>query len=200
MVRQRDRRRQLLAAAGALAFALASAVSVASFSGTDLAEAAANRARSLVDLMDQRSPGARTEGQLTKTKTKHQTLAEHAPAPEAERPPVNLAQLIAPPVPGVVPVDLGPPPELKFLDFPPPGVVFASPPGGGSVPPGGGGGGGGGCCGGGGGPPPDAPKPPPTPAVPEPGTWMTMLLGFGVIGWAMRRSGARTQAAPAPLI
>ncbi|WP_341208435.1 PEPxxWA-CTERM sorting domain-containing protein [uncultured Sphingomonas sp.] len=26
-----------------------------------------------------------------------------------------------------------------------------------------------------------------TPAVPEPGTWLTMLLGFGLIGFALRR-------------
>lgn len=27
----------------------------------------------------------------------------------------------------------------------------------------------------------------PTPSVPEPGTWMMMILGFGVVGYAMRR-------------
>ncbi len=31
-----------------------------------------------------------------------------------------------------------------------------------------------------------------TAAVPEPGTWMTMMLGFGVVGAAMRRRKART--------
>jgi hypothetical protein len=26
--------------------------------------------------------------------------------------------------------------------------------------------------------------------VPEPGTWMTMILGFGLTGWALRRRRA----------
>lgn len=56
-----------------------------------------------------------------------------------------------------------------------------------------GGGGGGGVTppptGGGGTTPPPTPAPPPvvTPAIPEPGTWATMLTGFGMVGWALRR-------------
>ena len=33
-------------------------------------------------------------------------------------------------------------------------------------------------------------------AVPEPGTWVTMLLGFGLIGWSMRRTRAGAHSAP----
>ncbi|MFL6776017.1 MAG: PEPxxWA-CTERM sorting domain-containing protein [Sphingomicrobium sp.] len=28
--------------------------------------------------------------------------------------------------------------------------------------------------------------------MPEPGTWATMLLGFGLIGWRVRRGAGRT--------
>jgi hypothetical protein len=185
IVEHKRRRRGLLAGAGALAFALATATTVATFAGTDLAGAAVSRAQSFMDLMGQRSPGARTEAQLTKTKRKHQVLAEREGAPVAPV-PANLAELIAPPVPAIVPLDLGPPPALEFAGLQPPGPLFFSPPGGGGprVPPGGGGG----CCGVG--PPqtPRTPTPPTTPAVPEPGTWMTMLLGFGFMGWTLRRS------------
>jgi hypothetical protein len=36
-----------------------------------------------------------------------------------------------------------------------------------------------------------------TPAVPEPSTWATMLLGFAVIGWRVRRRTARSRTLPA---
>ena len=179
---QRKRRRQLIAGAGALALALSAAVGVAGLTGTDLADAAATRARSIMDLMDQRSPGARTTAELTKTKARHVVLPEReAAAPE------NLAHILAP-VPAILPIDLGPPaiPELTLLTAPLPPLFFAPPPGGG-------GGGVGACCGGGGGggggggtdSPPEIPNVPPP--VPEPSTWMTMLLGFGVMGWLLRR-------------
>jgi hypothetical protein len=184
---QRKRRQQLLAGAGALAFAIGTAVTFASFTGTDLADAAATRARNFMDLIDQRSPGARTEGQLTKTKGRHHVLAEHSlPAPV--RLPANLAEAIAPPELALIPVNLGPLPNVDFLKPPSLGPIFAPPPGGG-----------GGCCGGGGGgpggpggPPASPPigPPPGIPAVPEPGTWLTMLLGFGFIGWSIRRNPA----------
>jgi hypothetical protein len=32
-------------------------------------------------------------------------------------------------------------------------------------------------------------------AVPEPGTWALMLLGFGLIGWILRRRPHREQTA-----
>lgn len=189
---QRRRRRHVMAGVGALALALSAAVGVAGLTGTDLADAAATRARSIMDLMDQRSPGARTTAELTKTKARHMILPEReAAAPSL---PENLAHILAP-VPTLVPVDLGPPaiPELTLLSPPPlPPVFFAPPPGGGV----------GACCGGGGGggggggtdspppPPPGVPSVPPP--VPEPSTWMTMLLGFGLMGWLLRRERAVT--------
>src|SRR5207245_11086782 len=68
--RMQRRRRRSLVAGTALSVAVAGGMvfSLASFGGADLAEAAVNRAKSLMDLLDQRSPGARTEAELTKTK------------------------------------------------------------------------------------------------------------------------------------
>ncbi len=61
---------------------------------------------------------------------------------------------------------------------------------GGYLVPGGGGGGGGG--GGNSGPS----ILPPTPTVPEPASWAMMVGGLGMIGLALRRNGARQDAAP----
>lgn len=87
------------------------------------------------------------------------------------------------------------------------GIVVPPVFGGGVVAPPGGGGGGGGVV-----VPPDTVTPPPTTpppptggegvvppvlAVPEPATWVTMMLGFGVIGGMLRRRRARPVAAAA---
>lgn len=190
---QRRRRARLLIGAGAIGFALSTALVVASFTGTDLAGAAVTRARNVMELIDQRSPGARTQAQLTKMRRMAMAAPEKFAPPVNV--PVNLADLIAPPPADFVPVEVAPKaPELLFMSAPPGGIFLSPPPsGGGGGPPGGGGG----PPGGGGGTPPGSP--PPTPsvpgAVPEPGTWMTMLLGFGFIGWSMRRQRAVARVA-----
>ena len=177
----------MLGGSAAFALAASTALAVANFTGTDLAGAAVSRAASIADLMDGRSPGARTEAQLTKTKA-HRVLAERVPAPPVTV-PHNLAEVIAPPIAEIVPIDLPNAPAMLFAASAlPPGAVFFSPPGGG----GGGlpGGGGGGPGGGGGSPPGSPPSSPPLvgpPAVPEPGTWVTMLMGFAFVGWSLRR-------------
>jgi hypothetical protein len=183
---QRRRRLRMMGAAAAFIVALGSALGIASLTGTDLAGAAATRAETLMDLLDKRSPGERTEGQLTKTKTRQHMLADQVAVPPP-RAPMEVAQLIAPP-PGIVPVDVGGPPAELALTTPPQplGAIFASPPGGGG---GGPPGGGGGTPGGPGSPPNSPPLTPP--AVPEPGTWLTMLAGFGCVGWMLRRQKAR---------
>ena len=192
------RRRQAIAlgAGVCLSLGLGTAFSVASFAGGDLAEAAVSRAKSLMDLMDQRSPGERTAAELTKTKRKSSSILAEEDAPESPKPevPKNLADVIAPPASALVPVSTAVPPTT--LELPqPPGSVLIPPPGGGVItPPGGGdgtppGGGGGTPPGGGGGTPPGGGGTPP-PALPEPGTWMTMILGLGFAGWSLRRSRA----------
>jgi len=191
---RRSRRRQrsvLLAGGGALGVALAAILSIASVNGVDVAAAAVTRAQSLVDLMNRRSPGERTEAHLNKTKHKHaRVLAEREqpqlPVPDLYTP---LVAAFAQPVP-VLPVI----PEAAplFAEAAPPlPAIFAPSFGGAIFTPGGTGGGGGG--GGGGGPPTQPPTQPPgqptppTPAVPEPATWAMMILGFGLTGCMLRR-------------
>jgi PEP-CTERM motif-containing protein len=184
----------LLGAGAVLAGALAFEFSVASFGGMGMAEAAANQAKSVIQLLDERSPGARTAAELTKTKRHALSDRELAPKPAL---PANLAEVLAPPESLLAPVETGAPPaELAAVLSTPPGDILLPPPGGGvTVPPPGGGGvvppGGGDTPPGGGDTPPQPPGPPdhpPPPAVPEPGTWMTMILGFGLIGWMFRRN------------
>ncbi len=192
--RQQRRRSIMLTGTAALSLALASAFSIASFSGVDLANAAVQRARSFSELIDARSPGQRTLGQLSNTKHKPRVLAERAPeADNVEPTSKNFAEALTPLAPATVSIDAPPQTPELGLTAPPPGFFDlpgggGAPPSGGSTPPGGGivpppGG------------PPGPPSPPPPnpghpPVLPEPGTWMTMIVGFGVMGWALRRKAA----------
>lgn len=157
--------------------------------GNDLVHAAVNGANSLSDLLNRRSPGERTAAQLTKTKHA-KALAKQRVAPRGH--PV-AAPLIGKPdfgevaglVVGPPTIDIAPPVPMAAIDIPPlPGLIIGSGPGGETPPPGGGGGGGGG--------PVTLPtsephSPIPVTPLPEPGTWATMLLGFGLLGWRVRR-------------
>jgi hypothetical protein len=192
-----------VAGGGAFLLALSSALAIANFMQVDLAGATADRAKSFMELLTDRSPGERTEAQLTKHRVAH-VLAERDAAPEL---PKVLSDVLAAPGPAeVVQSALAPAPVPEFAAISSaPAIAAAMLPGpGGGVFIGGGGGGGGGSGGGGGGSAgggggggstpgqptpltPSTPETPDTPAVPEPGTWMTMLLGFGVTGAALRR-------------
>ena len=157
-----------------------------------VAATAIEEARDLADMLNQRSPGSRTQAELTKharVAAKVHPGPKVAPPATAPTPPTAaaLVDLLLPPVePAAVALQdtppLAPPPTL--------GAIFASappvsaPPGGGGIgqviaPPGDGGithl-------------PTSEPKEvPPISAVPEPGTWAMMLTGFGLIGWRLRR-------------
>jgi hypothetical protein len=186
--RRTERRRLLVASGGALSLAVASALSIANFAGVDVAAAAVSKAQSFLDLMHRRSPGARTQAQLTKIRHKHHRVLAERSLPElpeipALAPVTPTVALFAPPLQAALPV-FPEAPLLTAAAYPPPlffappiGAVFASPPGGGAGPPGGPGG------------PPQQPPPEQPPAVPEPGTWAMMILGFGLSGWALRRTG-----------
>src|SRR3954466_717291 len=96
---RRTRKPVFLVSGAAFAAALASVLSIASFSGVDVAGAAVARAESLADLMSRRSPGERTEAQLTKIKHKRwAVLAERelpkVPIPALYRP--TAAAFLAP--------------------------------------------------------------------------------------------------------
>jgi hypothetical protein len=160
-------------------------LSVTGVTGSDLAQAAVSQAKSLADLLNARSPGERTEAQLTKTKharplaKPRMRAAQHRQAPKEQT--VELAKLL---ISKPLPVGLERPLPLTLVS-PPPSLAM--------VVTGGGGGGGGVLPPTGGGGPVTFPTTQPREvitapsAVPEPGTWATMLLGFGIIAWQVRR-------------
>jgi hypothetical protein len=214
------RRRNALLACAAILLGGGTAMSIFGFDPSDAVEAATNQAKSLAELIDQRSPGERTSAELTKLKKAHHAVAKVRPK-VAMTPPVSptalaLAKLLLPPpeaVETIAPVALlgaGPPPTLGGIVSPPGGGIFPPPEGGFLPPPGGGTttppGGTTTPPGGTTTPPGDVTPPPggdthipkdepkdiiPVPPVPEPGTWATMLLGFALIGWQLRRQTNR---------
>ena len=147
--------------------------------------------KNLSALLDQRSPGQRTQAELAKAKRRlaakpHQrALGKVRPALPA---PFVQALTVPPPVlvPDAVPVasQAAIVPALAPTAIISPPSVFI-PGGGGVVPPGGGGG----TPPGGGGPPvgpPTVEVPPVVTPVPEPTTWLTMLLGFFMLARTLR--------------
>jgi PEP-CTERM motif len=183
---QKRRRRVALAAGACVAAAVPLSFSLLGVTGNDLVHAAASQAQSLSELLEGRSPGERTTAQLTKTKrAKLRVSAVVPPEHLAAAPPLirkgdhgDVAQMLM----GPPPIDIVPPIAEAATDLPSlPEIGGGSGPGVVAGPPGGGGG-----------PvsfPASEPHHPVTPvsAVPEPSTWATMLLGFGLLGWRVRR-------------
>lgn len=161
--------------------------------------------KSLMALLDARSPGEREKGALTSTKVRK--LATNGVKPReralgkivqpSAAPPAEFVEALTPPGTIVAAPPVAPPPTLADVipglpgSAAPPGVGLVGSPGGGapgvpgapSVP----------------GTPgtPGTPQNPDVPsAVPEPATWMMMLLGFGVIGSSMRRRRPGLSKAP----
>lgn len=154
-------------------------------------------------LMASRSPGARDGAMLRNTKT-----ARHREAVHPHERVLTGAREREEEWPGYDGIAMEPPLYLRDLPFEPgaPGglvpLEFGGPSvgGGGGFFPGfpigtpiGGGGGGGGFLPG----VPGTPGTPDTPVVtpvPEPATWMSMILGFGLVGASLRRSARRSRA------
>lgn len=159
---------------------------------------------SVASLFASRSPGEREAGLLANMKHRRQPALHQRALPKVRRAPVNpLAGIVgAVPTPPPVEAPVIAQPLDKVVNGTPTGPVAISPPPGGVVGgPGGGfpgvfvpGGGGGGIV-----IPPPAVNPPVTPpvtppvvippttsGVPEPGSWAMMLLGFLLIGSALR--------------
>lgn len=171
----------MFAAAAAFALVGVAPLSISAWMGVDPAIPGLDAAKSFMAMMSDRSPGDRTAAELTKTKKKAPQQRALAKIAKPETPPA-FEEAIAPPAP--VLAELPPfKPTLAGL-----GPLLQSPPiGGGEIPPGQSNppGGGGGTPPGG--PPVNPPETPPPAVVPEPGTWAMMLLGFGFVGWSMRR-------------
>jgi hypothetical protein len=181
----------MLAVCAVAALGIPLAWSIAADPATDMVAAAVSQAQDLAELLSQRSPGARTAGELTKTKhartaaklraqPKAPATPRHAVPPAASA-PIELAALLKSPV---VPVGLTAPGGSSPITPPPSlGSILGSTPGTADFTPPGGGGGGTATF------PTEQPRElvPVTSAVPEPGTWAMMLMGFGLIGWRLRR-------------
>ena len=166
-----------------------------------IGQQAGEAAKTVASLFEARSPGERLAGALASLKQKRQPLLHERALPKVRRPLSPLAAIVAAPPPPIATVPL-----YEAVGGPKPGtpgvpVALTTPPGGGPVvfpftP----------LPGGGGGvivtppttitPPPGTPGTPgvpttpttPTPsAVPEPMSWAMMLVGFALIGGALRR-------------
>jgi len=155
--------------------------------------------RDPASIFSNRSPGGRAPGALTQSKPhmKPWEPTERVLSPVLDRPgtagpadagglPEQVADAVGPAAAGGTPGAGGAPVPLPI-----PGLPGSSggliPPGGGSS---GGGSSGGGSSGGGsssGGNPPPPPPPPVVSPVPEPATWVMMIVGVGMIGWQLRR-------------
>lgn len=203
------RRGLYLGSAGALAIVLAAPLSVAAFMGMESSIPGFDSAKSFLAMMTDRSPGGRSKGELTKLKqTKVAEPRERALGKITKpEPPKEFVEAIAPPAPKLAePAQFAPAiANLGPLLVPPPpggggGIIVPpqAPPGGGGgppqqppgTPPGD--------------PPPQEPPPenpppehPTPPVVPEPATWASMLLGFGITGLMIRRR-RRTLTAVVP--
>lgn len=187
-MRIRARRRNIaLIACALLVFPAGIATSLLVMPDGQIARAASTGAQNLADLINGRSPGERAQGLLTKTKHARALAKQFArPEPLEDVPIKPYAPTLAE---VVTAAPLVPPPELQAI-FPtieaaptPSGLIGVPTGPGGFTPPGGT-------------PetpvvPPDTPTPPP--AVPEPGTWALMLLGFGLIGWRVRKGEAQAR-------
>jgi hypothetical protein len=191
--------------AAAIVLAIAAALSVATFSRTNFAKALSDAASDGLDnvktvaaMLADRSPGQRPEGALASLKHKKQSILHERALPKVRKAESPLAGIVGtPPVP---PIEMAPETPLYSMvsaapDVVPPTSIVpgAAPPGSNAPPPGGGGG----IVV----PPgttdtPSVPTTPVTPAVPEPATWAMMLVGFAMVGWAIRRD-KRTASQPA---
>ncbi|CAA9524624.1 MAG: hypothetical protein AVDCRST_MAG62-1342 [uncultured Sphingomonas sp.] len=193
VLKQRYNRRAFSAGACLLLAAAAGVPLGMSTMGVDMGGPMVESAQRVMAMLDARSPGERTKAELTKAKAARRKLALAA-APRQRalgkiiQPKAAVAKpfvdaLTAAPVAAVAPVLSSVAPLAQVLAPPAAspiaigGLIIAPPAGGG-----GGGGGGGGVL-------PGNPVTPPNqvPAVPEPSTWLMMLLGFGTVGWAIRR-------------
>lgn len=174
-------------------------------------QAVAALLRDPLAVLAMRSPGARPGGLLLQTKTERAGATERtrdgvpgervlsAVRTRPETPLLLTPNFVpADVLPDVLPLGGGQAPALGAptpSGFLVPAAVPAGTGGsGGPIGSGPGGGPTGGGTGTGGTPPPVTGPPPPVAAVPEPATWLTMLVGFGLVGGTLRRRPHRRRA------
>jgi hypothetical protein len=184
--------------ATAIAVGAAAALSVATLSSPTLTRelgeglsASVQGMKTVAAMLAERSPGERPEGALANLKPKRQAAFHERALPKVRGPGPTAYEALA--GPSLIP-PIAPPPEAPLFNTVAGAPVPITPVTGGAV---GGppvlsniplpGGGGGGFFS-----PPvtqATPEVPPTPVtpVPEPATWMTMILGFALIGRVLRR-------------
>ena len=175
----------------------AAALSVATLSNPELARLMGDRltwtiqgVKTVAAMLAERSPGERPEGALANLKPKHQIVLHERALPKVRGPGPAAYEALAGPPP---PIPLGaPPPAPLFAEGAPLPIIPVTtgtpfgPPVLGDIPLPGGGGGGGSF-------PPivttEVPNVPPTPAesVPEPASWAMLVIGFALMGRALRR-------------
>lgn len=195
--------RMLIAGAACLAAIASAPLAITSLGEHGVALPGLGSAQKLMALLDARSPGERQKGELAQTKIKRLASTPRQRAlgkvfPPKPSPVERLAQVVVPTPPApleIVPpvAPLAPPTIAEVIS---PARLLASAPlvvGSAIV----GGGGGGGIPSG---PPTSVVPPPPiavvTNPVPEPESWLMMLLGFGVVGATLRsRPRRRAMAA-----
>lgn len=162
-------------------------------------------------LLARRSPGARNEGAQARAKKRLLASAEAPPEPATQRVLGTVRaprrpDPSAPPAAGLAENFALPPGEAELFGLPPTSpiglaaldpAILPPPPGQGlqPLPPGGGSPGGGSFV-----PqPPAEPETgttPPLAPIPEPASWIAMLIGFAMIGHRLRRQGNASPARP----
>lgn len=151
-------------------------------------QASVEAGRNLAALFDERSPGARPAGALLDTKMAKGPRQYAKPRTRERAGVMPQEPLLADARPYDTPIL-----PLASIDRLPVGSTNYGPPGSASLPPGypiysSSGGGGGSSGGGGGGGSSGGVDPTPSPSpVPEPAMWMTFIIGFGAIGFMLRR-------------
>jgi hypothetical protein len=173
------------------------ALNPAAMIGGRMLTAAATAAQQTADMIAQRSPGLRTRAEMSKGKPRLalDRVSRALPRVRDARPAAPAAAAAPAPVAAAVLPGVSPPvaaPAIFVPGAPVGGAAFVdSGPGFGLLPPppgfGVGGGGGGFVVA-----PPGTitPETPPAalpPPIPEPATWMTVILGFAAMGGAIRR-------------
>ncbi len=200
LMRRRRRRAIVVAVGGAALVTTPLAMWASRLAGADIAGAVGASEQNLLELLDQRSPGARTQAALTKTKRERAATAAR-PAALVSRASLPISPLASPALADLLVRTPAPPAPIGGLFAALQSVPLPGSPGVVTNTPGSSGGGGSGTISPG--PSDSVASLPPgegreplrdTPAVPEPQTWALMLVGFALVGWRIRRrpSGAAT--------